>query len=190
MGSERNLGTVPTADTAKPNIDYSHFVRVDLPAPVGTKRWTDRRVGTGVSLSIDGSSQTWTQSDVIVGLLDQGTQDLGTVSQVSFANLDYTWTNWANTVWTNGTVGLKGVLVHVWWGWFDWQSGTFTGAPKVYKGKIDRQEHLQRSTLALTAGTRQRMSCYMTAKTLGAASIMPPPGVTIYLDNQSRILPP
>jgi len=189
--TERDLNGVPVADTQKSQIDWNHFVRIDLPAPVGIVRLTDRPVGdSGISLSIDGGAQTWNEADVIVESLDQASQDFLSVSGISFQNInplsalgDRTWRSLDGLVFADGTTGLLGKIVHVWAGYFDWLAGTFTGGPKIFRGKIDARRYQLRAELSLRPGTAQRIAPYMTAKMLGAASIMPDPGTVIFLDN-------
>lgn len=136
----RDLGAGLVDLLQRNRIDWSYFVRIDLAAPVGTKRFTDRRVS--VTEDIDGAPELWSTADLKVGRMSQGRQGPLTVSSLSFANLDNTWTNWKNQV------GLRGASVQVWAGWYT-AAGAFEEASLIYEGKIDSQQLGPRSELAL-----------------------------------------
>jgi len=136
----RDLGTVTTGLLEANVVDFSYFIRLDIPAPTGTVRFTTRH--TSVTEDIDGSEQLWSVADVVVGNLDQGQQTTGSVSTLSFANLDYAWTVLANSP------GLRDVDVQVWEGWFD-ADGDFVGSILRYEGQIDNQRCGERAEFAL-----------------------------------------
>jgi hypothetical protein len=143
----RNLGTIPTSLPAANDVDWGYFVRLDIGGAVGTKRFTDYWKGDQ-TLSIDGSSQLWSAADLRVGSLDQGRQNVLSVSSIDFANLpeppatEGQWTTWANTP------GLRNVIVYVYVGWFD-LAGAFAGSYKIYEGRVDNHELGRRAMLAL-----------------------------------------
>lgn len=171
----RDLGGTPLGTIQANEIDWSYFVRIDIASPVGTKRWTDRPAGDFTG-NVDGSSQTWTGADLIMGPLDQGDQEM--VSWMDFANLDYTWTSWANSP------GLRGATVQVWVAWFD-AAGAVAGSYKVYDGRVDNGEYGPRAKMALTPQGRgwSRDVPYATIQELGF-NLMPAQGITIYWGTQ------
>lgn len=127
-------------------IDWSYAVRLDIAAPVGTVRFTDRH--SNFTANVDGTSQTWVSADMKVGKMPQGRQKPLDVTQLNFANLDYTWTNWANSP------GLRKAEVRIWKAWFDplgliGLPGAYVGPIEVWRGHVDNQELLRRAKLAL-----------------------------------------
>src|SRR4029077_10401990 len=176
MPVARKTGTVTTALTQQDAVDHSYFVRTDIASPVGTKRWTDRDcLGAGsYTGSIDGSSQTWTEAGLIVGPLDQSDNDTLSVSWLRFWNLDWTWTNWANSP------GLRNALVWVYDAWFN-TDGSLAGSILIYNGKIDNQELGPEAMLALKpfATPWSKEIPWVTWTNLGASPIMPKPNTVI-----------
>lgn len=140
----RDLGDIDVAELQANVSDWAYFVRVDLPAPVGTKRFTDWWSGDFTG-NIDGVVATWTATDVVVGRVGQGKQGPLVVSSLDFANLNYTWTNWVNSP------GLRGVAVTVYHVRLN-ADQSLNGAIEMYPGTIDSHKVLARAELALTPG--------------------------------------
>lgn len=172
--------SIPSVAAVQSNrIDYSHFVKVAVGGAVGDKYFTDRTAAAGtetLTYDIDGlGAVAYTIADLLVGPLDQSEQDTLGVSWLSFANLDYTWTTWANTP------GLRNADVEVWRGQFD-ADGALLGSWKAYVGKIDGHECGDRATLALKphATPWTRLAPSVTGKNLGAANLIPDKSKTIH----------
>lgn len=108
--------------------------------------------GTGATATASVTQPaSWVTSDgngLVIDSLDQTDQSVLSVSSMSFANLDYAWTNWVNTAWQNGTTGLRGRPVYIWQVWFD-SSNNLYGGIKLYEGQIDNHEIGERAQLAL-----------------------------------------
>jgi hypothetical protein len=193
----RNLGSLPLSQVQANEFDWSYFVRIDVASPIGTKRFTDRYCGPTTppapsqqsfidtsarttSLSIDGSTQLWSEDDVVVGGLDQGQQTMLAVSWLSFANLEETpgagpkWTGWANNP------GLANAPVKVWHVRFDPATGAFVEKILMYDGKVDNARYGSRAELALRSAPIRRLVPTATAQLLGAGPIMPDLHTTIY----------
>src|SRR6266542_7058846 len=174
----RNLGAISPATIQANAIDHSYFVRADVAAPVGTKRWTDRWVDfTG---NIDGGSQTWTSGDFILGPLNQSSHASTAVSSVSFANLfDQNlapWTGWAISP------GLRGVKAQIWDAWFSLSTGALIDKVKLFEGTIDGGEFGDRANLELAPYIKpwSRQIPSITGMVLGAAPLMPDVNTTIH----------
>lgn len=178
----RSIGAIPVADLQANVIDWSYFLRVDIAAPVGTKRFTDRSASfTG---NIDGTSQAWTHGiGLQVGALDQGRQFILRPSSFSAANLNYTWGNWA------ATPGLRDAEVQIYVGWFS-SAGVLTGSVKLYHGKIDNHRHLERSEMALkpwiATWARRVMVPVPGLSSLLPAELMPEDGKQIYWNTTAK----
>lgn len=138
----RDISTIPVADLRAGVIDWSWFVRTDIASPVGIKRWTDR--GSDVTANIDGTSQTWTSGvGLQVGNIDQGREFVLNPSTISFANLNWTWSGWANSP------GLRDADVYIYVVWYDTTTGAMSGAVRMWTGRIEEQSHLDRSEFGL-----------------------------------------
>jgi hypothetical protein len=163
-------------------VNWYAFVVVTL--PTGTQRFTNMPGGAAgsVALNIDGSGvQTWTEADLILGGIDQGSIDSLSVSFLNFANIDNTWSVWANTVWGDGTVGLRWKAVQVWIGILK-ADGTLQEAYEAYVGLFDNQRILQRAELSLVPHVPPwtRDDPYLTVYDLGMKDLMPDPTKPIY----------
>lgn len=181
MPSLRTLGFASSLTQANA-VDFCHCVRIDGGAPMGTKRFTDRAVD--VVADIDGAgSQTWTSADVNVSAVDQNGTNYLAVSSLSFANLDYTWTSWAQSP------GLRDAPVQVWRVWFD-AAGAIAGKYPLYIGSIDNQEHGIRSQLALKpfGAPWGRATPWQTLPMIDPvfAKLMPDRTVTIYWGDKAN----
>lgn len=137
----RNISSIPVALIEANEIDWGWFVRVDVASPVGTKRFCDRAADyTG---AIEATSATWLcGSDLRVGAIDQGREFTLQPSNFSVSNLDYTWSNWAQSP------GISDAPVEIYVGWFN-ADGSLAGAVKLYHGRIDNHGVLSRAELAL-----------------------------------------
>lgn len=188
----RVLSTLTTSDTQRADKSTSYFVRLDLPSPVGTLRYTDRALyaaighpnvdpaaGT-ITLSIDGGSQAWSQYDIVPVGLDQGTQKVLSLSALNVANVsdangNRKWTSYANSP------GIKGSRVRVWKCYFNPDTYAFIEAVLFFDGKIE-QGHYGKDraqlTLIFDSSGHSQQTPYMTAARLGATSIMPDPYVS------------
>lgn len=172
----RNVGAIPTADLDANTVDWSYFLRVDIDAPVGTVRYTDRLASfTG---NIDGSSETWTAGKGLkVGKLDQGRQFVLTPSTFSVANLDYVWSNYANSP------GIRDATVQIWAGWFS-AAGVLTDKVKLYYGKIDNHRMGKRAEIALkpwrALWARRCVTPIPILSSLLPAALAPEDGTIIY----------
>lgn len=138
MPDLRSLGFAASLTQAN-EADWSYFVKVIGSGAIGTRRFTDR--AADVTANVDGSSQTWTADDVIVSGPSQSEEEILSPAYLDFANLDYTWTNWANTP------GLRGASVYIYKGWFS--GGSLSGAYELFRGEIDNQALGERAMLAL-----------------------------------------
>jgi len=174
----RDIGTITVAELQARQIDWSFFVQIDIAAPVGTVRFTNRK-GDFVG-ELDGSpgSPDWQLADMNVGSLDQGRQSASAVSQIDFANIDFTWTNWANTP------GLRGAEVTVWAGWFAADGVTLSGYVKVYAGRIDNHRCGTRAEIALKPGRNKwarKVMTHVSGKSpLLPAALMPEDGTILH----------
>lgn len=141
MTISRDLGTIPVGRLQSNTVDWFYFVKIEIASPVGTKRFTNRH--TDYTGDIDGSSQTWVAEDMQCGGFGQGKQGALRVAKLSFANLDYTWTNWANSP------GLRKTNVSVWRGEFNPADGLLDDAILIYVGTIDSHQCGERANLAI-----------------------------------------
>lgn len=179
----RDIGSIPIADIQAGIIDWSYFVRVDVPAPVGITRWTDRAASfTG---NVDGAgAQTWTAGNGLqIGDVQQGRELILNPTWFSLANLNYTWTNWANSP------GLSNAAALIYVGWFG-AAGALTGGVKLYEGVIGYHRMLSRAEISLNPGTaksRRRCVAHIPGRSpLIPAPLMPDDGVKIYRTSTSR----
>ena len=139
---ERTL-TYDGTKLTKGQLERWEFVKIAMPSPIGTLRFTNHRDGAQ-TLNIDGTgSALWSWMDFIVGPLDQGENSILSVSWLSFVNLDNTFTNWASDP------GLRRRDVEVWRGWYDAETFVFDHAILAYGGVIGGHELGPRATLNL-----------------------------------------
>ena len=184
--TERNVGgTTATFDGGQ--LEWCYCIRVDLPSPVGTKRFAGGGYALGdVVDDIDGTGvQTWSFVPLDTGGLDQGDQ-ASDVTHIAFGNLDANgegqWSNW------NRTLKLLNVTVDVWVVYFDPITHARVNVYKTYPGRIDYRSIGDWAELRLKPQyppwTREAPS--ITVAQIGAASLMPDPGVPQYLGDQLR----
>jgi hypothetical protein len=177
---ERDLGTITVEELQARNIDWSYFVEIDIKAPVGLVRFTNRKRDFVGELSGDlvPGNPDWILSNMNVGSLDQGRQSASSVSQIDFANLDWTWTNWANTP------GLRKSEIRVWVGWFNADGATLSGYFLHYAGRIDNHRCGVRAELALKPGRakwKHRVLAHISGKSpLLPAPLMPEDGTILH----------
>lgn len=137
----RDIGSIPVADLRANRIDWNWYVRIDVPAPVGTKRFSDG--ARNYTANIDGAAATWIcGAGLQVGTIDQGRDFVLKPTTISFANINNTWSNWANSP------GLRDADVYVYVVWYS-GSGAISGAVLLWSGRIEEQSHLNRSEFAL-----------------------------------------
>lgn len=136
---ERDIGDITDEQLTAATSDWCYFVKVDMPAPVGVKRFTQFRDFTG---NIDGTVATWFNADVRVGRLPQSRANALAVSSLSFANIDYTWTNWAQNY------GLRRRNITVYHVRFN-ADGSLNGEVRMYEGHIDNHSLLTRAEFAI-----------------------------------------
>jgi hypothetical protein len=127
----RTLGSITDAILTANEVEYWAFVKLILPAPIGTLRFTDRP--GGFVGNVDGTSQTWVEVDVTHGPIRQSRQDIMIVNWVQFANLDFTWTNYALQY------GLRNRQITIYTGWFD-SVGAFVGSVNLFEGLTDEAD--------------------------------------------------
>jgi len=160
------------AATADNKLAWRWFVRVDIATPVGTKRFCDYATPGVQTLNIDGTTQAWNETDVLVGGLDQGVQSK--VSFVDFSNLDGQWTAWALTP------GLRSAAVRVYHVQFN-ADGTLAGPVKMYQGMVGGQSHLDRTHLELVPSVNpySKNGLWLTVRDFGAGAFMPDRAVPV-----------
>lgn len=176
----RDIGTITVEELQARNIDWSWFVEIVLADPVGAVRFTNRK--QTFSGELDGSivfgSPDWILANMNVGSLDQGRQSASAVSQIDFANIDFTWTTWANTP------GLKDADVAVWAGWFAADGVSLSGYVKYYSGRIDNYRCGVRAELALKPGrskwARKILTPVSGRSPLLPAALMPEDGTVLH----------
>jgi hypothetical protein len=183
MTLERDIGTIPTSALEANVIRWQWFVKMQIAAPVGTKRFTDAE--DDLTIDVDGSSQTWTATDLQVGNLDQGKQFFLNPSTISFGNLDTppTWSTWANSP------GLRNATVEVWAGWWT-TAGVYSDAVKLYHGKVDNHRPGNRCEIALkpwhSLWARDCPTHIPGLSDLLPAALMPKYGETIYWNSDQK----
>jgi hypothetical protein len=144
MPSTRNLGSLPVGATQANKIRWFFFIRVDIPQPIGTKRFTDYDGGDfAVDVGDGAGSQTFSGSmPFIVGKLDQSTQNPRTVSSIKLGNSDSppSWSTWSATLGSSG-LSLRYSRVRIWKVWFDTTTGAaYANPPLLYDGLFDNHE--------------------------------------------------
>lgn len=180
--SERSTGgSTSTFDATR--IQWCYCIRIDMPSPVGTKRFTDGGPAGDVVDNIDGTgSQTWSQTIVETGDLSQGQQVLA-VSNLAFANLDGQWATW------NKTVRLINTPVSIWTVFFDPDSHAIANIYKSYEGRIDNRQIGDYAELVLkphhAEWTREMPTA--TPMELGASELMPDPATPPYFGDQLKV---
>lgn len=172
---QRNIGTIDPNDLNSERIAWSWFVSINV-SGVGVQRYTDS--SDDYTGDIDGSSQTWTAWDLSVGNLDQGSQSAVSVSWIEVANLDETFSTWANSP------GLRNADVEVWYAQFDVATDALVDSVPMYVGRIDNHRIGPRAYLALKPGrstwARSTFTAVPGQSPLLPAPLMPKDGVTIY----------
>lgn len=124
----RSIGAITAAQLAAENIDWSYFVKWTDADGTGPFYYTDRPGGFVGNIGALGS-QTWVETDVIVGPIPQSVQDFNVVSWIDFSNVDFSWRNRASVIrWSD-------VLIFV--GQFDPAAGTLIDSWKIWQGEAD-----------------------------------------------------
>jgi hypothetical protein len=147
MASLRDLKSVPPATTQANKISWAWFVRLDLPSPIGTKRFSDYPVVGGNSVTFDigdgAGSQSWDVTMPFkVGSIKQSILTPRDVAQISFGNQDAmpgSWTTWSNTLKAAG-LSLTGSRCRIYMVWFDPATGQpYATQPEL--GDYDLDNH-------------------------------------------------
>jgi hypothetical protein len=137
----RTLGPITDALLKANEIEIWHFISIHFPSPTGTLRFTDRKFGfVG---NVDGTSQTWNETDFQIGPIFQSRQQVLQVNWIKFANLDFTWTNYAFTP------GLSNVLVRIYSAHWNTVTNAYVGSYLLYEGRIDSAELSTVANMAL-----------------------------------------
>jgi hypothetical protein len=142
--STRNLGGITTANLQTSIKCLVHFIRFDIGGGVGAKRFVIDS-SDDLTLNVDGTgAQVWKAADIILGPMNQNMQRMLSVSSLSIANIDWTWTTWVNTA---GTNSLRGTPVQVWRAQYD-VNGTLWGSYPLYQGRLDNGDYGARANVA------------------------------------------
>ncbi len=120
------------------------------------------------------ASLVWTETDVLIGGLDQGAQGPLSVSFVEFGNMDNTWGNW------NESPGLRYAPVQVIHAQFNLDL-TYAGPVKMYVGIIGGQQHGVRSHLQTLPAVNPygRNGLFLTVQDFGTVGLMPERNVPV-----------
>lgn len=132
MSQLRNVGTIPTATFNSSVVQYFFFCKLEMPTPVGTKRYT--QYPGGFTGDIDGASETWTELGFVVPNVTDSYDDVLNISAIEFPNLDNTFTDWSMTY------GLKLRKLWIYIGFFDPSDGSFIDAFERWHGLTDEAE--------------------------------------------------
>lgn len=187
MPFERSTsGPIPASALQDPLIQWCWCVRIDVAAPIGTLRFTDGGPSGNVSANLDGTGvQTWVETPLVVGTLDQGEQGTLSVSSVSFANGDDppTWSGYV------ASPGLRNAAVQVYFVMFDKYLSTLTGYFKAYDGHVDNQQIGQWAELVLKPhhSPWSREAPFLTLSQLGLGGLMPDPAIPLYFGDTALI---
>jgi hypothetical protein len=147
MASLRDLKSVPTSATQANKISWAWFIRLDLPSPIGTKRFTDYPVVGGSTVTFDigdgAGSQSWDVTMPFkVGSIKQSIITPRDIAQISFGNQDAmpgSWTSWSNTLKASG-LSLTGSRCRIYMVWFDPATGQpYATQPEL--GDYDLDNH-------------------------------------------------
>lgn len=175
MGERNTSGPTSTFDAAE--LSWCYCVRLDLGSPAGTVRYTDGGPSGDITDNIDGTSQTWARWPMRMGDLDQGDQDVLSVSRVFLGNNNDppTFSGWAKTP------GFRNAAVQIWRVYFD-SAGARVNKYKEYEGSIDNQVIGVWAELVLKPHHTpwSREAPWLTPPQLGAADLMPDPSVPVY----------
>jgi hypothetical protein len=138
----RSIGSLPLERIQAGTIMWRWCVRVDVPAPIGIKRFTNH--DSDITFDIDGTVELWTSGVALqVGRVEQGVEFVLNPTELSFANINNTWGNWAKTP------GLAIAPVYIYVVWYDDDGVTIAGTFAVWTGKIGEQSHAERSEFGL-----------------------------------------
>jgi hypothetical protein len=128
----RTLGSITEAILSANEYEEYDFIKIVFPSPVGTLRFTNRP--NGYIGNIDGTSQTWVEVDYIHGPISQANQNILVVTWIRFANIDYTWTNYAYQY------GIRGREATLYTGVWNPATGLFVNSYISYNGTLDEGE--------------------------------------------------
>lgn len=132
------------------------------------------------STTASGLSATlsWTEIDILVGALDQGSQGPLAVSFVDVVNLDSSgaeiFGGWAKTP------GIRNAPVQILHVTFQ-ADGTLAGPVKMYVGQIGRQEHMLRSKMEIQpyVNPYSKNGLWLTVRDFGCGDFMPDRSVVV-----------
>jgi len=164
----------PTASA--PTLYWAYFVRIDIAAPVGTKRFSAWHID--ITANIDGTSQLWSSDMMLMNVegIEQGEKQ--TLSSASFSVGNAAdpplWSQWAQSP------GLRSAAVQIYRVQFN-AAGSLVASVKRYDGRVDAQEIDTIAHLFLTPHNRpwSRQAPYATPAFLGASALFPKPNVNV-----------
>jgi hypothetical protein len=140
----RDLGGVPVGAVNANVLAWAYFIRFALKSPLSPMYITDYYEGNFTGQIIGGYSAAtvWNgERGFTVNGLTQSRTDPLSVTYLEVFNLDRYFTNAANTP------GIKGTLVEIFVGEFDYNS-VWLGSYKVFEGTVD--DHSLRSIASIT----------------------------------------
>lgn len=125
----RTLGDITEAILAANEYEEWDFIKIEMPSPVGTLRFTNRP--GGYEGNIDGDINDWAEVDYTHGPLSQSSQNILVVTWIQFANIDYTWTNYALQY------GIRNRITTLYTGVWNPVDDSFVDSYISYNGTLD-----------------------------------------------------